>query len=154
MIPTEGSRFHKLCFPPRAGSIFAQIDNKRKGKRGKARPNACGITNNAKQCSPRRTINRKCLFSPWILQNSRCADWPQSGPNPLAQRAGQGCVCCFCVSSTFKIMLPTEDAEHFFKKMDKIIKERVCRALKAQKKTADGMRISQDSECDAHEPFC
>ena len=31
-------------------------------------------------------------------------------------------------------MLPTEGGELFFKKMDKSMKERVCRALKAQQK--------------------
>ena len=31
-------------------------------------------------------------------------------------------------------MLPTEGGEHFFMKVDKFMKERVCRALKAQKK--------------------
>ena len=31
-------------------------------------------------------------------------------------------------------MLPTEGGKHFFKKMDKFMKERVCRALKAQRK--------------------
>ena len=31
-------------------------------------------------------------------------------------------------------MLPTEGGGHFFKKMGKFMKERVCRALKAQKK--------------------
>ena len=31
-------------------------------------------------------------------------------------------------------MLPTEGGKHFFKKMDKLMKERVCRARKAQRK--------------------
>ena len=31
-------------------------------------------------------------------------------------------------------MLPTEGGKHFFKEMDKFMKERVCRALKAQRK--------------------
>ena len=31
-------------------------------------------------------------------------------------------------------MLPTEGGEHLFKNMDKIMKERVCRALNAQRK--------------------
>ena len=31
-------------------------------------------------------------------------------------------------------MLPTDGGKHFFKKMDKFMKERVCRALKAKRK--------------------
>ena len=38
------------------------------------------------------------------------------------------------MSSAFKMMLPTKGGKHFFKKMDKFMKERVCRALKAQRK--------------------
>ena len=39
-----------------------------------------------------------------------------------------------CWIKSFKAMLPTEGGEHFFKKRYKIMEERVCRALKAQRK--------------------
>ena len=37
------------------------------------------------------------------------------------------------MGSAFKIILPTEGGEHFVKKIVKIMKERVCRALNAQR---------------------
>ena len=116
------------------GELFHKMMSAAMRKCGNATLDACDKADDAKYSFPKGAINKKCTFFQWILQNSGCNKWCKNGAYWLNWRAQAAYFSWFCFYAVFKIMLPTEGGEHFFKKVRAFLQKKVLEAWKAQRK--------------------
>ena len=114
----------KLCFAPKAGSTFSrkrwELYRKVCIGQKQHKPNSRWHTT----CTPRRAIKHKYTFLQGNLQISMCHMYPHHTTCSRALGCLEGLFWRFCLHAIFKIMLPTEGGEHFFKKVSNTCKKK------------------------------